>query len=416
VSEHGPIVQFPMGPHLTGMLIASANGADRVLRADLEGYVKGVLWEVVGRLSGNGLAVNPDLEDWRRQRRLMNPAFSRPSVQHYVGQMQAVIPATLDEWLPAAERGEPLNITGAAAELTQAMILKTLFGTGISQAEREQVGESLVTVLGEITRLQQIGDPTAPMSPEGDQAIAFLDSVILGLATSYRERLGRGEEPEPHLMGQLIAAADEAGSMSPKQLRDELTVAFLAGYETTAMTLQWMLYALAGNPAAAERLDAEIATLAGRAPTYEEIKDLAYLQAVINETLRFYPALPYIPRQRVGTAEDTIDGYTVPAGAVIFVGAWHIHRDPDHWGADAAQFNPERWLAPAERHKAAFLPFALGARICIGEHLSRVALALALVAIRQRFDAALVDEGETLPMAMFTLRPHRDILLRLAPR
>lgn len=416
VQELGPIIQFPMGPQVTGMLVATATGADRILRTASDGYPKGPLWAAVGRITGNGLSTNQDLESWRRQRRLMNPAFAHNSVEQYVEQIHSVISPLLDEWTTGAQQRRTIDITTALAELTQTVILKTLFGSGIDHDERERIGLALVTALEEITRLQQIADPAAPISPEADRAIAFIDSVVGRLARDYRDRLARGEQPERHLMGQLIAAADEAGTMSAQQLRDELMVSFLAGYETTALTLQWILYMLAQDQSVSSRLDDEISQLGKRAPTYADVRDMHYLNAVLNEGMRLYPAVPYIPRQRSVEREDEIDGFDVPAGAIIFVGVWHIHRATEYWGPDAHLFRPERWLHNVERHRAAFLPFSVGSRVCIGEHLSRVEMALSLVHLRQRFEWQLhADSEHILPVAMFTLRPSRNIMMDIAP-
>ncbi len=415
VREGGPIIQFPMGPQATGMLVASPTGADRVLRVAAEGYPKGPLWAAVGRITGNGLSTNQDLESWRRQRRRMNPAFSHGSIEEYIEQVHSVIPPLLDEWAAVAAQSPLIDVTTALAELTQVVILRTLFGSAIDADERKRVGRALVTALGEITRLQQIADPTAPISPDAERAIAFIDSIVGRMAADYRDRLARGQQSERHLMGQLIAATDEAGSMSAQQLRDELMVSYLAGYETAALTLQWTLFTLTQSPPASSRLDDEISRLGRRTPTYADIRNMSYLNAVLNEGMRLYPAVPYIPRQRTVERSDEIDGFDVPAGAIIFVGVWHIQRAEEYWGPDAHLFLPERWLENVERPRAAFLPFSIGNRVCIGEHLSRVEMALCLIHLRQRFTWHLhKDSEDVLPVAMFTLRPDRNIMMEVA--
>lgn len=413
VSTLGPIFQFPMFAGLPGYLVATADGADRVLRTHAELYPKGALWAAVGRITGNGLSTNQDNESWKRQRRLMNPAFSRPAVQQYVEGMQAAMQPILEEW--AAHAGSSINITEAAAELTQAVILKILFGAGITHAERVKVGSSLVTALVEVSRLQQLGDPTAPLTAEADAAIAYLDTIIERLAADYRSRLARGETPEQHLMGQLIAASDEQGAMDARQLRDELMVSFLAGYETTALSLQWTIYLLAQHPAAEARLLDEIGRLGDRQPTHDELRQMPFLAAVRNEVMRLYPAVPYIPRQ--AAADDVIEGFRIPAGALIFVGAWHIQRDPALWGEDADQFRPERWLDAAPMpHRAAFLPFSMGGRVCIGQHLAETELDLALIALLRRFRFVRASPEAIKPLAVFTLRPVPDIAMALETR
>jgi cytochrome P450 len=413
VSRLGPLFQFPMFAGLPGYLVATADGADRVLRTHAEHYPKGALWAAVGRITGNGLSTNQDHESWKRQRRLMNPAFARPSVQQYVEGMQAAMQPILEEW--AASTGAAINLTEACAELTQAVILKILFGTSITHEERLRVGRSLVTALTEIARLQQLGDPTAPLSAEADAAIAYLDTIIERLATDYRSRMARGQLPEQHLMGQLIAASDEQGVMDARQLRDELMVSFLAGYETTALSLQWTLYLLSQHPAVEARLLEELGQLGGRPPTVEELRQLPYVAAVRNEVMRLYPPVPYIPRQ--AAADDVIEGFHIPAGALIFVGAWHLQRDPALWGEHAAHFRLERWLDAAPvPHRGAFIPFSTGGRVCIGQYLAETELDLALIAVLQRFRFVRTAREEIKPFAVFTLRPTPDIFMALESR
>ena len=216
-------------------------------------------------------------------------------------------------------------------------------------------------------------------------------------------------------MGQLIAASDEQGAMGARQLRDELMVSFLAGYETTALSLQWTLHLLTQHPAVEARLLDEIRQLGGRPPALEDLRQMPYVAAVRNEVMRLYPAVPYIPRQ--AAADDIIEGFHIPAGALIFVGAWHIQRDPALWGEDAAQFRPERWLSAAPvPHRGAFIPFSIGGRVCIGQHLAEVELDLALIALLQRFRVVRTTREEIKPLAVFTLRPMPDIFMALETR
>jgi len=123
VLELGPIIRFPMGHEMTGMLVATATGADRILRTAAEGYPKGPLWEAVGRITGNGLSTNQDIASWRRQRLLMNAAFSRTSVERYVQQIQSVLSSTVGGWTTVGQQTGLVNITTMVAELTQTMRL-----------------------------------------------------------------------------------------------------------------------------------------------------------------------------------------------------------------------------------------------------------------------------------------------------
>ena len=208
----------------------------------------------------------------------------------------------------------------------------------------------------------------------------------------------------------LMSAMDEDGTqMTPKQLRDESMTLFLAGHETTALTLSWAWYMLSENPAAEARLHEELhGVLAGRAPRIADLERLPYLRAVINETLRLYPAAYIVARTSI--APCTIAGYDFPADTTMIMAQWVMHRDPRYFD-DPEAFRPERWLDGLENRlpAGAYFPFGDGPRRCIGQGFALLESALVLATIAQKYSFKLVPGHPVVPEPLVTLRAKHGI-------
>jgi hypothetical protein len=158
--------------------------------------------------------------------------------------------------------------------------------------------------------------------------------------------------------------------MTDQQLRDEVITFFLAGYETTATTLAWLVHTLTQHPQALRAVEAELSGLLGeRAPAFHDVMAMPYTRAVIQETLRLYAPSLTIPR--TAAADDEIDGYRIPADATVLPFVYGVHHNPGVWD-DPERFDPSRFLgdAPEGRHRQAWIPFGAGQRQCIGRDLS----------------------------------------------
>ncbi|KAJ6779628.1 hypothetical protein PWT90_09416 [Aphanocladium album] len=215
---------------------------------------------------------------------------------------------------------------------------------------------------------------------------------------------GKNSSPEVN----IISAARQGGHFSESDLIDQLLTFLAAGHETTATALTWAVYMLAAGPGIQAKLRCEVrARLSSldRVITSSDIDDMEYLNAVCNETLRYWCPLPHTPRQ--AAENTTIEGQPVPQGTRIVISSGATNRDPALWGPDAHIFDPERWIGEtadcdsrAKRLAAsggatsnyAFLTFLHGPRSCIGEKFARAELACMLAGLVGRFDIQLRDE------------------------
>ena len=188
-----------------------------------------------------------------------------------------------------------------------------------------------------------------------------------------------------------------------------------AGHETTGVALFWSLYLVAAAPAVQERLAAEVATLDfGPDEAGETLPRLVYTRAVVQEVLRLYPPVYAILRQ--AAAADNADGIEVPAGAIVFVAPWVLHRHRRLW-VEPDVFDPARFLpgAPAP-DRFAYLPFGIGPRVCIGAQFALTEGTLVLARMIKAFEIVRANNETAAPIGIITTQPDRPPLFRLRRR
>jgi cytochrome P450 len=241
-----------------------------------------------------------------------------------------------------------------------------------------------------------------------------IDEIIYGLIRSRRE----SGETHGDLLDMLLAARDEdtGEGMTDQQLRDEVITIFGAGHETTSNALTWTWYALSQHPDILKRLQNELDTiLQGKTPKVDDLTNLPYTKAVLEESLRVFPPAPLIPRQVMEDA--VIGGYKIEAGSRALINVYNIHRHPDFW-EDAETFTPERFLPEARNQidRNAYIPFGAGARLCIGNNFALMEGQLLLAMIAQRYELKLVEDHPVVKEVAITLRPHHGMKMQLFAR
>lgn len=195
---------------------------------------------------------------------------------------------------------------------------------------------------------------------------------------------------------------------------DETKTLFLAGFETTATALTWALYLLARHPEAAGALRSEVdSVLGGRAPEWPDLARLGYTAQILYETMRRYPPVYAVARRCV--EDDELGGYAIAHGTPVLISNYGVHRAPA-WGPDPECFRPERFAPGLEWPKRAYMPFAAGRHLCIGNDFAMVEMTVALAMIAQQYRFTTADESPVGESARITLVPDREIELRLERR
>jgi cytochrome P450 len=411
--EYGDVAGIRFG--LTRALVLShPRLIEEVLVTNARNFTKHFGVRLLRGWFGNGLLTSEG-EFWLRQRRLIQPAFGRERVPAY-----AAVMVELAERLAAAWRdGETRDVYADMTRLALEIIARAMFGADLGE-QAVAVGEAVAVLadgvverLNSLFRLPQVV-PT-PANLRRGRAAVRLDAVLYDIIRRRRASKEAGDD----LLGTLIRACDEddGSRMTDQQLRDEAFTLFVAGHDTTALTLTWGLYLLARHPEAARALEAELDDVLGdRAPGAEDLPRLRYADAVVREVMRLYPSAYAIGRQAIAACD--VGGYPVPAGGTVLMSQWAVHRDP-RWYDEPERFWPERWADGLERRlpKCAYFPFGGGPRVCIGNHFALMEAVLVLASVARHWRVSVpAGEAPVRPRPQITLRPAGPVRLTLHRR
>jgi cytochrome P450 len=361
---------------------------------------------------GNGLLTSEG-DFWLRQRRLAQPAFHRQRIGTYGEVMVQFTDRMLSSWRP----GEIRDIHSDMMRLTLEIVVKTLFNADVSNdADRVRTTLSeIVKPFASQATLKWIMDNRLPTAGHRRffRAAHDIDSIVYRIISERR----RSKRDEGDLLSMLLQAHDEddGGTMTDRQLRDEVMTIFLAGHETSALTLSWAWWLLALNPNVEKRFHNELdQVLNGRLPTLADFPRLRFTEMIAKESMRLYPPAFGLGREAVADCE--IGGYHVPARSQVFMFQWATQRDPRFF-YEPDEFRPERWNEGDQTlPKYAYFPFGGGPRACIGNYFAMIEIVLLLASIGQRFRLKLANERPVELFPAMSLRPRGPINLMLEQR
>jgi cytochrome P450 len=389
---------------------------DHVFRAHHRNYLKeGPFWDAVRSLLGNGLPTSSG-ELWRRHRSMMQPQFHR---QRLAGLATLVIDSLEESlnWEDVGPTWQTLDVGSRMPHLTMNVVSAAILGSQTSRARTQAVTHELKFAIEHAFRAMIAHRLPSwlpfPGRERFGQAMANMHREVRRIIDERRGRVDEGDD----LLALLISATDEetGAGMDDGQLVDETMSLLIAGYETTSTGLQWCLHLLAEHPEQLGRLREECdAVLHGRTPRPEDLRRLQYARWVMQEALRLYPPVWWLPR--VAAEDDEIGGHSIPKGTMVAPVMYTVHRHPAFWPEpecfDPTRFEPAR---SAGRHPLAWVPFGAGPRKCIGQELSLMESTLALAMITQRFE--LSASGQVVrPHLTSSLCPANGVRLRIRRR
>ncbi|MGI9166311.1 MAG: cytochrome P450 [Pyrinomonadaceae bacterium] len=393
--------------YVTAYFLYHPNDIEYVVSTNAKNFVKAMSLRsnFFQRLVGNGLLTSEG-EVWKRQRRLAQPAFHRQRISVYGDVMVDFTQRMISTW----REGEIRDIHRDMMRLTLEIVVRTLFNADVSQ-DADKVGRVLSQIVKPFASqatVKWILDnrlPTTAHRRFHREAQQIDDIVYRIIAERHASGLDQGD-----LLSMLLEAQDEDGSqMTDKQLRDEVMTIFLAGHETTALTLSWTWYLLAQNPAVEEKFHAELdEVLGGRLPAMEDLQRLKYTDMIVREAMRLYPPAYGLGREAIEDCE--IGGFRVPRKTQVFMFQWVTQRDPRFFPEPDA-FQPERWTEEFANGlpKYAYFPFGGGPRFCIGNTFATMEILLVLVTIGQRFRLSLAPDHPVSILPAMSLRPRDGI-------
>lgn len=403
-----PLVRVRMGSRDV-VMVCDRDLVRSVLLNDRVFDKGGPLYERARESMGNGLVSCPHAQH-RRRRRLVQPAFAGERLASYTAPMSQATVAAVEKW----REGQVLDISAELMALSSNITVRTIFAGDMPEGVAEAViADFDVLVPGMFRRMvtpRVLSRLPLPSERRYTRAGEHARELVTRIVADRRaEEVDRGD-----LMSALHAA-DEAGgdeASSDRELTDDVFTFFLAGTETVASAVAWTLYLLAGDPAVEQRLQTEVDEVVGSGPvTLEHVERLTYARDVLKESMRLYPPVWLLTRE---VMEDVnLGGHLLPAGTTVAFSPYLVHRDPVSFDAGDT-FDPSRWSGPNPR-RGAYLPFAEGARKCVGERYAMTVTTLVLAEIVSRWSLSVANRRPVSPTAKASLAP-RSLRMRVNAR
>lgn len=371
--------------------------------------------------------------EWKRVRNILIPTFATSKLRVVVPMVKHASQEFIDRIVEADKNNQKLDVWKSCGQLSMKVILGTAFGVEIGNKEEEEKLTKAVGVFfrsDDATRLQallqfllftmpSIIRPIEPyLGGRFTNAIGYIVDVTKRIISERRKNIAAGLPCRKDMLQHMIESGGGDG-LNDDEIISQAVVFMLAGYETTQNALAFVLYALATNPEAQQKLIEEIETNCpdDESLNYDVISEMHYLDMVISETLRLYP--PATITNRENKKPMTIDGIHLPDGVMVGIPIYSIHQDPKIW-PQPEQFKPERFSAEekANRHPMAYMPFGSGPRNCIGMRLALLEVKVAVVKILQSLEFVTIKETES-PLklkSISTLSPANPMYLGIQKR
>ncbi len=401
-SQYGNIVSVEKPNGRLAYFVNEPSEVRRILVRRHSKYVKGPGFERVKMLLGNGLIVS-DGDAWRRSRTMIQPAFSRQNVHRLMAVMVQCCDRRAAAWARAAAENEAINMTSETSDFALELILICIFGADYEKRIMAG-GENPFAFLSR----DSVRDLSVVMRVR--QARELLLDII-----AARRSGDRGDDFD--FLSVYLAAVDKnGGAFTDKELLDELTTLIVAGFETSANTLNWVWHLVSGNADVEAQLLEEAGRILpdGSAVTVESVTAMVYTQQVLEESLRLYPPVWLFTRR--SCVDDELSDYDVPAGTDIYLSPYILHRTEDFW-AQPDVFDPGRFAkSDKAQSDRPYFPFSLGPRRCLGEYFSFLEMKVHIGLLLPKFRMTRIDARDPGLELAINLRSQKDIMLQPALR
>ena len=408
-----------LGYSRRSILLVNDPGCCREVLNDPEGVFpkNDLMVDALEGLVGDSVFVSSG-ERWRRQRAMIDPAFSHMRVQSAFASMVTAVDDYERHLDTVAADGEPFSLDLAMSHLTADVICRTIFSQPLtSNVAREVFDDFLLferSVASVNLRQLIVGKPWAEVR-QPEHVRAACTRIRSHIGDLLDPRLAPGAPAIDDIVQAVIEArdADSGEPFTREELIDQIGVFFLAGHETTASVLTWVFFVLSRRAEIVERVRRDVARVVGSGPVaFEHVRQLPFLRNVFREALRLYPPITFLPR--VAKRATTIGGWRVKRGAMIMISPWTAHRNERLWSA-ADRFDPDRFErdeAEGER-RGPLMSFGLGPRVCVGASFATTEAVLILARLVRRYDFEALEPELVRPVARLTTRPAVEIRCRL---
>jgi len=397
-----------------GILINDPDGIRHVLATSAANYVRPAMMPRILRpLLGRGIFLAEGVE-WRRQRRILSPAFT----PHNVGLLLPHFVAATDDLSRRLEGNAEVDLSEAFQASTLDAGLRAMFSMpdSVQRARLGAMVRSYVEGPGRPNALDLLVSSESSFAFTTRKRRAFQTAWFAAVdeVVAHRSR-SRHDGEHRDLLDLLLAvrSVETGEALAATEVRDQCATFIFGGFETTARLLFWATYLLTLDPAEQERLRAEVAAFPPeRLSSLEDLANWPRLRMTLLETLRLYPPVAHLVRQAV--ADDEIAGEPVKARSRIWISPWVMQRHRKFWQQPTA-FMPERFadMASPWVTNGAYLPFGAGPRICIGAAFAMAEAHITMATLLSRHRVIRADSRPVLPVARMTIGPSFTPMFRL---
>ncbi|QLL06593.1 cytochrome P450 [Mycobacterium vicinigordonae] len=381
----GDLVRIRIGP-AAAVVVCTPELTHQVLCDDRTFDKGGFFFDRFREMLGDGIGTCRRSQH-RRQRRLLQPAFHSQRLPGYAETMVTQVDATVGSW----RNGQIIDVPTEMMTITSRTLLTTMFSNSLPASVLRDALDDVAAIFEALYWRMLTPPPLDRLPTRGNRRYnRALTRLRHAVGSAIADRRADGGDHRD-LLSAMLSARDVDngdGALTDAEVVDQVVSFFVAGTETTALTIAWALHLLTQHPDIERRLHTEIdAALSGRSATHADLPRLGLVSRIVTETLRLYPPGWIITRQV--SADTCLGDHRISAGATVIFSPYLIHHRPDLY-PDPERFDPDRWLP--ERAKAvrrdAFIPFGGGARRCMGDQfgITEAVLALATIAANWRME------------------------------
>jgi cytochrome P450/nitrite reductase/ring-hydroxylating ferredoxin subunit len=428
--QHGDLYQIKLGPQ-RAVVIAAPEMVQAILQERPDSFARmGDIRQTIEEMGVVGL-FSAEGEQWRRHRHLATRAFDVRHLRDFFPTMIRVTQRLHRRWLRCAEQQTPLDVQKELMRYTVDITTNLAFGYDMNTLEQEgdRIQQHIERIFPKIAYrtfmpVRYWNTVKLPADRALETSLAELRVSIDQFIESARQQLAENpdlrERPQNLLQALLAAQADEEIAFSDLEIYGNVFTFLLAGEDTTANSMAWMIYFMAKCPDVQRQMQAEADAVLADSPTvteYEKVRELRYIEAVAHETMRQKPVAPFLGLEAL--RDVTIERLQIPKGTPVLL-LLRAKGMEDREFPAAAEFKPERWLNYSRgdnpHRQKSFLPFGAGPRLCPGRSLALLEIKMALGMICRSFDVVRSEPGREIEERfVFTMAPG-NLMMSLRPR
>jgi cytochrome P450 len=429
--EFGPMYRYRIAKH-DALVVSDTGLINEVLRNRPDGFRRGKRMQAIVLELGVDGVFNAEGAEWRRQRKLAMLALNTNHLREFFARLEVVTARLQRRWERAAAAGKTVDASADLRRFTVDVTSSLAFATDLNtlESEGDVIQRHLDKIFPAVARRLFALVPywrwfKLPADRELDAAVKQVHELVNGLVADARRRVASDTSANTtasNFLDAMVAAqSDGTTAFTDSEVVGNALTMLLAGEDTTANTLAWMMHLMTEHPGVQSRMQDEADRILGpanRPPDYASTAELRYIEAVAHETMRLKPVAPFL---WIEPTEDIVIGDVhVPKGNPVNVLTAHVAMSADNF-ADAKSFRPERWLEAAGRstdghNTQAFLPFGAGPRFCPGRHLAMLEIKMVAAMLCRNFDVSRApDSPSTDEVFSFTMMPS-SVRVRLRQR